>query len=231
MAIKSPLLIERDEHDETLLAKKTSLVSAATIYAVVNSGTGGTSSTDDAVFNVGVDAGTPFMALADDTSPDSVNEGDVGVVRMTLNRWLETKMESAATIYAVVNTAAAGQSSIVLDDSISSIGFATVNVVNLARTITGNLTLSNAQTYIGLVTATPVGLVTTIQAGNATIIHGSNVTLNASAAYIGLVTAVNSYRSAYTSFSTVVSALATVIVPPAGQAIFVRNLHISSLGR
>src|SRR3990167_4030595 len=138
MVIKSPLQIEREEHDEALLAKKTSLVSAATIYAVVNSGTGGTSSTDDAVFNVGVDAGTPFMALADDTSPDSVNEGDVGVVRMTLNRWLETKMESAATLYAVVNTGAAG-------DTTNKIGFATVHQGDdpWRTSFSGNVTLDD----------------------------------------------------------------------------------------
>lgn len=183
---KSPTTIQYDEHDAVLYAKKTSLVSAATIYAVVNSGTGGTSSTDDAVFNVAVDAGTPFMALADDTSPDSVDEGDVGVVRMTLNRWLETKMESAATIFAVVNTSAQGQASVVLDASIQKIGFATVNVANTVPVtfsgnvtlddgsltgIVGNVTLSDSKTYIGLVTTTPA----------------SNITLNASAAFIGLV--------------------------------------------
>src|SRR3990167_850995 len=206
MVIKSPLQIEREEHDEALLAKKTSLVSAATIYAVVNSGTGGTSSTDDAVFNVGVDAGTPFMALADDTSPDSVNEGDVGVVRMTLNRWLETKMESAATLYAVVNTGAAG-------DTTNKIGFATVhqgddpwrtsfsgNVTlddGSLTGIVGNVTLSDAKTFIGLTTTTLgaspafVGIVTIANAslpvsfsGNVTLDDGSltgivgNVTLD-----------------------------------------------------
>src|SRR3990167_7808977 len=216
MVIKSPLQIEREEHDEALLAKKTSLVSAATIYAVVNSGTGGTSSTDDAVFNVGVDAGTPFMALADDTSPDSVNEGDVGVVRMTLNRWLETKMESAATLYAVVNTGAAG-------DTTNKIGFATVhqgddpwrtsfsgNVTlddGSLTGIVGNVTLSDAKTFIGLTTTTLgaspafVGIVTVANAslpvsfsGNVTLDDGSltgivgNVTLSDPKTYIGLTT-------------------------------------------
>ena len=151
---KSPTTIQYDEHDAVLYAKKTSLVSAATIYAVVNSGTGGTSSTDDAAFTVGTDAGTPFMALVDETSPDQADEGDVGVPRMTPNRILYTQGFSSATIYAVVNTAAAGQSSIVLDDSVASIGFATVNVVNTARSITGNVTLSDAKTYIGLTTST-----------------------------------------------------------------------------
>lgn len=256
MAIKSPLLIQREEHDETLLAKKVSIVSGATIYAVVNSGTGGTSSTDDAVFNVGVDSGTPFMALADETSPDQVNEGDVGVPRMTLNRILYTQgfssatifavvntaavgqssivldrghnfiglatvvmsssvtvgnLVSAATLFAVVNTAAQGQASVVLDNSISSIGFATVNVVNLARTITGNVTLSDAKTYIGLTTTTlglgsaTIGLVRSLQETSPWVVSAidldirdlnattddvaitGNVTLSDSKGFIGLV--------------------------------------------
>ena len=142
MSIKSPLLIQRDEHDETLLAKKTSLV-------------------------------------------------------------------SAATVYAVVNTAAAGQSSIVLDDSIANIGFATVNVANTVPVtfsgnvtlddgsltgIVGNVTLSDSKGFIGLTSVS--GFVNPLPvsfSGNVTLDDGSltgitgNVTLSDSKAFIGLV--------------------------------------------
>lgn len=99
------------------------LVSAATLFAVVNAGSGGTSSTDDAAFTVATDAGTPFMALADETSPDLVNEGDVGVVRMSLDRILKV---SVATL---------------------------VSDANVTVAVNGNITLSDSKNFIGLVTA------------------------------------------------------------------------------
>ncbi|MBI2864892.1 MAG: hypothetical protein HYX94_10075 [Chloroflexi bacterium] len=52
-------------------------------------GTGGSSHTDDASFTPATDDGTVMMAVADETAPDSVDEGDAGAVRMTLNRILK----------------------------------------------------------------------------------------------------------------------------------------------
>lgn len=47
---------------------------------------GGTSITDDTAFTPASTAVTPVGYFADETAPDSVDEGDVGVARMTLNR-------------------------------------------------------------------------------------------------------------------------------------------------
>lgn len=47
---------------------------------------GGTSNVDDSAFGIGVDSVVPTGLLADETATDSVNEGDVGIPRMTLNR-------------------------------------------------------------------------------------------------------------------------------------------------
>lgn len=55
-------------------------------------GTGGTAHTDDAAFTPAVDDGTVMMAVADETAPDSVDEGDAGAVRMTLSRILWTAL-------------------------------------------------------------------------------------------------------------------------------------------
>jgi hypothetical protein len=52
--------------------------------------------TDDAAFAVGVDQLTPIGAMFDDTATDSVNEGDVGVLRMTADRILLTQIQSSA---------------------------------------------------------------------------------------------------------------------------------------
>jgi hypothetical protein len=50
-------------------------------------GSGGTSHADDAAFSIGSASSiTPTGYLADETTPDSVDEGDVGVPRMTLSR-------------------------------------------------------------------------------------------------------------------------------------------------
>jgi hypothetical protein len=50
-------------------------------------GSGGTSHADDAAFTIGSASSiTPTGYLADETTPDSVDEGDVGVPRMTLTR-------------------------------------------------------------------------------------------------------------------------------------------------
>ena len=50
---------------------------------------------DDAAFAVGTDAVLPTGFLADETTPDSVDEGDTGIARMTLNRRQITASETA----------------------------------------------------------------------------------------------------------------------------------------
>lgn len=57
---------------------------------------GGTSMTDDAAFTPGTTAITPMGAFFDDVAPDSVNEGDGGVVRMSGNRNLYVQLRDAA---------------------------------------------------------------------------------------------------------------------------------------
>lgn len=118
---------------------------------------------------------------------------------------------SAPTIFAVVNTAAAGQASVVLDNSIANIGFATVSVSNLARTITGNLTLSDAKTYIGLVSVSgTVGLAAgvagigfaTVNLVNSVGIAG-NLTLSDSKTFIGLTTTTLGASPAFVGIMTV----------------------------
>jgi hypothetical protein len=69
------------------------------------SGSGATK-TDDAAFSIASDAVAPAGFLADQTSPDSVNEGDVGLARMLLNRvqigaiWDGTGLERGAAVTA-----------------------------------------------------------------------------------------------------------------------------------
>ncbi len=51
---------------------------------------------DDAAFTPASGSGTPIMGFADETSPDAVDEGDVGVVRMTLQRALHVNLRDAS---------------------------------------------------------------------------------------------------------------------------------------
>lgn len=64
--------------------------------AISAGGGGGTSMTDDGAFTPGVSSVTPIGALADETTPDSVDEGDVGAVRMTLARGLHVNIRDDA---------------------------------------------------------------------------------------------------------------------------------------
>ena len=51
---------------------------------------------DDQPYGVGTDDGYPLFALANDTTPDSVNEGDAGIVRMSLNRNIYTQIRDGS---------------------------------------------------------------------------------------------------------------------------------------
>jgi hypothetical protein len=55
---------------------------------VVAGSAGGPSKADDAAFTIATDSVAPMGALADEASTDSVDEGDVGIPRMTLDRKL-----------------------------------------------------------------------------------------------------------------------------------------------
>lgn len=69
---------------------------SGTVTADAGAGTFTTSDTatrvDDAAFTVATDRVMAIGALADETTPDSVNEGDIGIPRMTLTRLLKTKL-------------------------------------------------------------------------------------------------------------------------------------------
>lgn len=165
--------------------------SAPTLYAVVNTSAAGQSSVvlDTGVNWIGIatvwQASTSRSILGNLTLSDS--KGYIGLTTSTVGN-TPTVFVGTPTLFAVVNTSAAGQASVVLDSSISSIGFATVNVVNLGRTISGNLTLSDSKTYIGLTTAT-IGSAPTLYAVVNTAAAGqSSVVLDTGNNWIGIAT-------------------------------------------
>lgn len=59
-------------------------------------GGGGVTHQDDTVFVPGTDQVTPIGGFLDDVAPDSVDEGDVGAVRMSANRSLHVEIRDGA---------------------------------------------------------------------------------------------------------------------------------------
>lgn len=70
-------------------------VTGRLLVDVSGSGSGGTAMTDDAAFTPGTTQGTPIFAMLDDSAPDSVDEGDAGIVRMSANRVLYVQIRDA----------------------------------------------------------------------------------------------------------------------------------------
>jgi hypothetical protein len=64
---------------------------------------------DDAAFTPATDDGVPIFGMFDDVSPDSVNEGDGGVVRMSANRNLYVTLRDAAGNERGLNIDGSGQ--------------------------------------------------------------------------------------------------------------------------
>ena len=81
---------------------------AIRVSLVAGGAAGGTSMTDDAAFTPAASALTPIGGFCDETSPDSVDEGDAGVVRMSANRNLYVQVRDAAGNERGLNIDASG---------------------------------------------------------------------------------------------------------------------------
>ena len=66
--------------------------SANALQVVFTTGSADAVFADDSAFTVGTSNVEAIGALADETDPDSVDEGDIGIVRMTLTRFLKTSL-------------------------------------------------------------------------------------------------------------------------------------------
>ncbi len=124
----------RDASGNTKYAATTDLGSDVHVrkVQVVGPAGGSTTKTDDAAFTPGTDAVVMAGATFDDTSPDSVNEGDAGALRMSANRNLYTTIRDAAGNERGANVDAYNRVQAVLEDAghnySATIGLATDNV-------------------------------------------------------------------------------------------------------
>lgn len=103
---------------------------------------------------------------------------------------------------------------------------------------TWNVGLSTGANYIGLATVVqgnqPALVASSAYIGLASVnIGGTLPALTAGSAFIGLATIIPTFYSLYTSLATVISAAgaATLVVPPSGKTVVIKDLFISSLGR
>lgn len=94
---------------------------------VTGAGAGGASMVDDSAFTVGTDSVSPIGAMFDDVSPDSVDEGDGGILRMSANRVLYVQLRDAAGNERGLNVDASGR---------------------IAVTIGGTVTVDNGGTFV-----------------------------------------------------------------------------------
>lgn len=212
--------ITREEHDGTLNAKRTTIVSSVTINAVVNTGAGGGNVTLDPgsrtglVGNVTIDSGL-ISIIGNITLSDS--RGFIGLITSTLGAspafiGITTVANRDRTITGNVTLDDGSLTGIIgnitISDSKGFIGLTTtvaaaspafIGIVTIANTniraIAGNVTLADSRTFIGLTTTTlgasPAFIgIVTIANTNIRTIAG-NLTLSDSKTFIGLVTSIS----------------------------------------
>jgi len=95
--------------DGTTIVNPGDTANSAVRVNVVAGSAAGVSHVDDAPFTVATDDIVPMGAMFDDVSPDTVNEGDAGVSRMSANRVLYGTIRDAAGNERGANVNASGQ--------------------------------------------------------------------------------------------------------------------------
>lgn len=125
---------------------------AIRVNIIAGAGTGGTAMVDDAAFTPATTSITPIGAMLDDVTPDSIDEGDAGVVRMSANRNLYVTIRDAASNERGLNIDASGNvgvtdagGSLTVDGTVavSSGSVDVTNTVTVSGTVTANLSVTD----------------------------------------------------------------------------------------
>ena len=129
------------------------------------SGSGGTSMVDDAAFTPATTAITPAGFMFDDVSPDSVNEGDGGVARMSANRNIYTTIRDAAGNERGVNVNASNELQVAATGTVTANAGTNLNTSALLTTTAHDAAFGTAGTpdaqvrsVQGIASGTPVGV-------------------------------------------------------------------------
>lgn len=151
------------------------LTDGSNFYSASGGGSSGTSMVDDAAFTPGTTSITPMGAMLDNTSPDTVDEGDGGVLRMSANRNLYVQLRDAAGNERGLNVDASGNigvtdasGSLTVDGTVAATQSGTWNVTNISGTVSLPTGASTAAKQPALGTAgTPSADVITIQGASS----------------------------------------------------------------
>jgi len=92
-----------DDATDDILKLRIDPTSKGALVHPVGAGGGDTWKTDDSAFTAGTDSVAPVGLLADSTSTDSVDEGDIGAARMTLDRRTIVTNEHASSANGVAS--------------------------------------------------------------------------------------------------------------------------------
>jgi hypothetical protein len=107
-----------------LVALSTDLAGALRIAGAIscsNCTGSGASKVDDAAFGVATDSVAPTGGMFDDVAPDSVNEGDVGIVRMSGNRNLYVNLRDNAGNERGLNIDASGNLNVTTVSTVTAV--------------------------------------------------------------------------------------------------------------
>ena len=168
LAFPQAIGIVRFTSDGTTIINAGDSVNNALRVNVVT-GAAGVSHVDDAAFTPATDDGVPIFAAFDDTTPDSVNEGDAGILRMSANRNLYGTIRDAAGNELGANVSAGN--ALLVDASATTQPVSGTVTANQGGTWTvqpGN----TANTTAWLVTGTG-GTFPATQSGTWTVQHGA----------------------------------------------------------
>lgn len=108
-AVAGPVIAARlQAFNASSLAYQDVLIDNATGGVITTGGAAGSSPSkaDDAAFTVATDNVSPIGAMADEVAPDSVDEGDAGILRMSLNRNLYVQLRDISAERSAAVTAA-----------------------------------------------------------------------------------------------------------------------------
>lgn len=176
----------------------TVLDNIATSVASIDTNLGGTH-VDDAAFTAGTSDGVPVFAMFDDTTPDSVDEGDAGIVRMSANRNMYSTIRDAAGNERGVNVDASNNLNVIESNISGVIGTdgsaGPASVLSVGGTEAGGniqeITVdSDGHLQVDVLSGASGGTASAVDSNNS-----STATLGISAAFTGTGTDVTSYSS------------------------------------
>ena len=179
---------------------------------------------DDSVFVIGTDKVNAQGFLADETATDSVDEGDIGLARMTLDRRMITSSEqSGVWDIGTVTTLTGITNDVSIDDGGNSI------------TVDGTVAATQSGTWVlGANDGVDIGDVTINNAAGAAAVNiqdgGNSITVDGSVAVTGTVAATQSGVWDIGTVTTLTGITNDVNIADGGNSITVDNATLSVVG-